>query len=284
MKKLLAAAILIFTASSAAAVKPQWLHKTPKEGNPTYSFVPVTVDATNLANGRSQSLKMLALDRGLLNSLKMHYRAEETSTSQSRTVNGNFSEQLDVQTVEVTSFEGKPIQVKAQIVDEYLDARHRHFSTLYRVGIVDNPWFDPVKCTDKYGARGLWRSAIIPGWGQFHKGANLKGGLILGGTAALAAGIVFTENQRSDYVRRLGQTHDINQIRSYQTKRDHFATARNICIGAAGALYIYNLIDAIAAPGARRVAVRHRAGGNTYAFMPSVAEDGTPVMMASLTF
>jgi hypothetical protein len=126
---------------------------------------------------------------------------------------------------------------------------------------------------------------IIPGWGQFHKGSNLKGGLILGGTAVCAAGIVFTEGVRADYNTRMLQTYDVNLIRSYQTKRDNFTTARNICIGATAALYLYNLIDAIAAPGAQRLVVKRQdSKGNNYAFVPSVSMEGAPMMTAAITF
>ena len=74
-------------------------------------------------------------------------------------------------------------------------------------------------------------------------------------------------------------------IKTYSTKADHFATARNICIGAAAALYVYNLIDAIAAPGARRIAVRRRnSNGQTYSFVPAVMPDGSAGMVAAVTF
>ena len=43
---------------------------------------------------------------------------------------------------------------------------------------------------------------------------------------------------------------------TYNSKADNWESGRNICIGAAAALYVYNLIDAVAAKGARRVTVR----------------------------
>ena len=276
--------IMLFCASTTMAVKPRWMHKVPKEGNPTYSFVPITVEALDLANGRKKSLDMLSLDRGLLNSLKIQYKSEDTTTGYSQVINGQFLENLETQTVEVTTFEGKPIQLQAQIIDEYLDIENHQFNTLYRVGIVDKPFFDYIEKTEQYGMHGLWRSAIVPGWGQFYKGSTLKGGLILGGTVALVGGIIFTENQRTDYVNKIAKTHDAEIKRSYATKRDHFATGRNICIGAVAALYVYNLVDAVVAPGARRVIVNQRPNGSGYAILPSISEDGNPVMTASITF
>ncbi|MDE6045693.1 MAG: hypothetical protein K2G10_00110, partial [Alistipes sp.] len=82
-----------------------------------------------------------------------------------------------------------------------------------------------------------------------------------------------------DYVRKIVQTHNAELKRIYATKRDHFATGRNICIGAVAALYIYNLIDAVAAPGAERIIVH-----SPYAFTPTILNDGAPALAASVTF
>lgn len=67
------------------------------------------------------------------------------------------------------------------------------------------------------------------------------------------------------------------------TKRDHFATGRNICVGAAAALYVYNLLDAFVTPGARRV-VTLRSNGNTYAFAPTLLEGNAPGVGMVMSF
>jgi len=108
---------------------------------------------------------------------------------------------------------------------------------------------------------------------------------MLGGCAVLAGGIIFTEHTRADYVAKIAQTHNTQAIRTYTNKRNHFATARNICIGAAAALYVYNLIDAVATPGARRVVVKKgKNSQRRYAFAPTVSEYGRPMLTTSITF
>jgi len=266
-----------------AQPEPQWMHRLPKARNASYVFIPVTVDAASLQNGRQESLKMLALDRGLLTTLEMRYRGTSQSDTRSVEQNGIFTERTETHTVDLTDFSGRPVQVTAHIVDEYI-AQGR-MTTLYQVGVVPSPSFDPVSVTTRYGGRGLWRSAIIPGWGQYHKGAVLKGSLILGGSALLAGGIVFFNDQRRDYLRKIGRTHDRHLIGSYTTRSDHMTTARNVTIGALAALYIYNLVDAIAAPGARRVIVRKRpTEPSLHSFAPVIGPDGTPLAAATFTF
>lgn len=155
--------------------------------------------------------------------------------------------------------------------------------TLYAVSEANMPLADNVGVTTRYGARGLWRSALVPGWGQFYKGDALKGSLFLGGTVLLAGGVTFCECMRQDRIIKTQQTHDINQLRQFSADISNYALGRNICIGAAAALYLYNLIDAVVAPGAARIVVNGCEKAR-YAFAPVASPDGFVLFAANLTF
>jgi hypothetical protein len=270
-------------------IKPQWLHKLPKPGNSSFMYETVSVSASSLDNAREKCLAELIANSGLKNGVVAIFDNKSSERLSQIWNNGKLTERIEYDSHTTTHAQYDAIKLHVENIAEYWEQDRSgsyYLTKLYAKSELGTaPLFDNIELTTRYGARGLWRSAIIPGWGQFHKGAHLKGGLILGGCAALAAGIVFTENQRADYMRKIAQTHDVNQIKNYSTKSDHFATARNICIGAAAALYLYNLIDAVAAPGARRIVVHHRgAAGRTYAFTPAVLPDGTAGMVAAVTF
>ena len=277
-------------AQKSTNLRPKWVGNTPKDKDASFYFVEVGSDASlSLEAARASVKKELATNVERTDKVSVSEVYEDKSTQ--KYSGGNASMQSTDSYQLKLNVDGTARPITSRRIDEYWRTVHRggvpvlDYHALYAVERKGaSADFSNVYTVSSYGARGLWRSMIIPGWGQFHKGANLKGGLILGGTAVLAGGIVFTENQRSGYVRRMNETHDVRLIKSYKTKRDNFATCRNICIGAAAALYLYNLIDAVAAPGARRVVVRRRADGRSYAFMPAVAQDGTPVMTAAITF
>lgn len=154
----------------------------------------------------------------------------------------------------------KLIEVDARVLDEYWYAKGGVYYcySLYAVAKApfDSTVLSAVGVTNKYGARGVVRSLIIPGWGQFYKGSKLKGALMLSGTAALAGGIIATEGMRSNYIQKMGQTYNVDNLKFYSDKANQMANIRNLCIGGAAALYIYNLIDAAVAPGASRVKVK----------------------------
>lgn len=268
-------------------IKPQWLHKLPKPSNSAFVYETDYATGKSLDDARKKSLNGLIAASGFENGVVVLSDYKSKTVDSKVYSNGGLSD-AQVDEFETNShIQGKEVQLHVKAIAEYwtrdIDGTI-NLTTLYAKSISGSPNFDTVELTTRYGAHGLWRSAIIPGWGQFYKGNNLKGGLVLSGMAVLAAGIVFTENQRTDYVGKIARTHDADIKRTYITKRNHFATMRNLCIGAATALYAYNLVDALVATGARRLVVRQRANGKTYTFLPALTIEGNPVMVASMTF
>ena len=299
MKRLIICAIMslpVFLGMPAAAqssseyrLRPQWLHKMPRPTNSTFTYKLVSATAKSPEKAREECQATLFSEANMKNGIAVTTDYKTGEKVRQVWTNGRLSEQVEYNATTSTAAKSSEVKLHVEKIADYgVYDRYGNYrlTTLYAQSELGQaPLFDNLELTTKYGVQGLWRSAIIPGWGQFHKGANLKGGLILGGCAAFAAGIVFTENQRSDYVRKIAKTHNADLKRTYATKRDHFATGRNICIGAIAALYVYNLIDAVAAPGAERIVVHPRNGRReTYAFVPTVTADGTPCLAAAITF
>ena len=175
--------------------------------------------------------------------------------------------------------------VSFRLIDSYYIGNTQYYLCAVPTSRYTTPRYDMYSITSNYGARSLWRSAIVPGWGQFYKKQNLKGGLILGGSVLFAGGIIYTECGRKDYQHMMSQTHNVDQIRFYQRRHNNLTTTRNICIGALGALYVYNIVDAIVSPGPRYVKVKSNIQrGFYYAVAPTVSMDGAPMIAASITF
>lgn len=270
-------------------IRPQWLHKQPKPSNQTFVYETDYATGESLDDARTKSLNGLIAASGFESGVVV------LSDYKSKTVDSKVYSNGKLTDYQVDAFEanshvkGNEVQLHVKSVAEYWTRDINgtvNLTTLYAKSLNGTPKFDDVELTTSYVSDpATWGLALIPGAAQFHKGAYLKGGLMLGGTVALVGGIIFTENQRADYVDKIAKTHDADIKRAYATKRDHFATGRNICIGAAAALYVYNLIDAIVAPGARRVVVQHRnSSGQTYAFVPTLLDGNAPGMAVAMTF
>ena len=158
--------------------------------------------------------------------------------------------------------DGKPVSVRCMLADEWVSRKGGGYYALYQVADAGRD-FVPFHITDRYGATPVFLS-LIPGVGQFYKGDALKGSLFLGGCALGGAGVVFLESQRKACISQQQQTHDVNLLKQYSADERNYSIARNIVIGITAALYLYNLIDAGAAPGARRLVVD--SNGIRYSF------------------
>lgn len=103
--------------------------------------------------------------------------------------------------------------------------------------------------TTKYGASALWRSAILPGWGQFYKKKTGRGIAILVTEVVLVSGAVYCESMRSDNVRKSQEVTNISQTKEYRKRADTWTTRRNIFAGGAIGVYAFNLLDAALSKG-----------------------------------
>lgn len=238
----------------SSKLKPQWITKSVPTETLCHFFEGTYGESSTLDGARQRCLinlsTKLEYERGLV--INSRFSGKTKMTRDDYTMN----EEFEMECIE----NGKEINIVCRTIDEYWEKSQNGLyqcHLLYAIENSSNPSYaqDHIRVTSAYGARGLWRSMIVPGWGQMHKGSYVKGGIMLGGTVVLAGGIIFTESMRKSCYAQIGQTHSSTAIKQLSANAANWAIGRNICIGTAAALYVYNLVDAIVAPGARRVVV-----------------------------
>lgn len=270
-------------------IKPRWLNTSIWPKNSSFSYDVISTVASTLDEARKSAMADLISQAGLEGGATVKTDVKSKTTEGSRYKNNQISDSGENYISVESTIAGMPAELTAKKIDEYW-YRDKHgnynLSTLYARGQINTkPVFDDVKITTSYGCTALWRSAIVPGWGQLYKGTTLKGGLIMGGTVACIGGIIYTDCMRNSYSNKINKTHNASNKREYVNRRDNFTTARTACIGALGALYVYNLIDAIVAPGAKRI-LTSPAGSNhfTYKLTPAVLDNGSVGLYANVFF
>lgn len=275
---LLMAAICCLSISSFAG-KPKWINNTPKEQNSTYSFVEVVSYGSNISSARMDAKHQLAQNEQLRRAVIVSVNTGNRRNIEQQIVNGNFSETINDNITIETKVSGKEYRLQAYSVDEYVervDGQVKLYS-LFMVGIADKVVFDRVYKSTSYGA-GPAVMSIIPGVGQFYKGSTVKGACFLGGVATFTVGALFCENERADYKNKMKEQAQF--AKDYNNKAKNYETARNVCIGVAAALWVYNIIDAAAAKGAPRIVVKP-SSGNYLSLHPIVTPNSAIV---SLTY
>lgn len=276
MRNFLCPLLLVFLVSIPATAgnppRAKWIG-SPPSGNQTMYFVVVHTDASSTLDGaRAYSLKELASNVERTDKVSINEVYSDKS-KQKYDSNGHVDYSgYDEYSIELL-VEGSAAPIHSRRVDEYwktvsiFGKQNLDYYALYaveRVGTKSD--FSVIEVSNSYGIQSMWRSCIVPGWGQMYKGSYTKGGFMMGGTLVAAVGMVYAETQRRDYVKYMSQTHDANIIRFYQAKANQFATVRNICIGSTAAVYIWNLVDALAAPGASYIIRNNRISMSPVAY------------------
>lgn len=252
-------AILSCLNYSVYAGKPKWINNTPKELNDTYRFIEIVSSGRDINSAKMNARQRLQEDEQLRYAVTISVNQENLTKIDQTIVNGNLNETVDHNFVITTNIKGKEFRLQATTADEYFEYSDSGviLYTLFMVGVADNVVFDRVYKTTSYGA-GPVAMSIIPGLGQFYKGSYLKGGLFLGSVAACSIAALFCESERSDYKNKMQEQPQF--AIEYNNKVKNYETARNICIGVAAALWLYNIVDAAAAKGARKLIIKPSYG------------------------
>ena len=242
------------------AQKPKWVNNTPVALNSTYRFVEVTSYGTTEQAALMDAQTMLAQNEQLRSAVIVSVDAGQLTETDGVVTEAGSSETMRDRTYVNMTSRGKEYRLQASLVDHWVEERDANgvrMRSLYQVAVSNHPDFDNTRLSTNYGATPIFMS-IIPGLGQVYKGSTVKGILMFAGTALCAGGILLCENQRADYRNKVLEQPKFAQ--TYNTKANNWETGRNICIGATAAVWLYNIIDAATAKGARRVIVERKDG------------------------
>ena len=116
--------------------------------------------------------------------------------------------------------------------------------------------------TNRYNLIG---ESFVPGMAQIKKGQAVKGAAFIATEAICIGGIIFSECQRNSYISKIKDTRDPVLMKKYKNNSNNWATARNIFIAGASAIYIWNVIDGIVAKGKTQIV---GPNGKKIAFAP----------------
>lgn len=279
-------ALLMLVPALAFAQKPKWVNNTPRELNFTYRFVETVSTGSTIESARMSRLHQLALNEKVASAAKVAISSGTLTTIEDvYTELGVTGKQTDKSFINV-KVDDEEYTLQARLVDEYMSEVEYgmiQLHSLYMVAVCDNPIFDHAGLSTSYGVTPLLMS-IVPGAGQWYKGSIVKGAMFLGGTAALAGGMVYCQSRITNSRNLAAQTYNPEHLRIYSRRISNFSTARNICIGATAALYIWNLVDAVVAPGARRVVVHPAMNFGGYSLKNSNSSADAVGLSAALTF
>jgi hypothetical protein len=120
---------------------------------------------------------------------------------------------------------------------------------------------DPDLKSFTYSEGHIWRSVLLPGWGQLHLGYRSRGTVLITTTAVLVAGAITSQlmynTNYDDYTNSLKTGHP-KDAEVYKSNADTWFVVRNINLVALSGVYIYNLIDVFTKKGTKVFAINKR--------------------------
>lgn len=268
MKQIIITIVIVLTGlSSFAQEKPGWIYNKPTPTNSSYLYVVESATGTSELEARNQATAEV-------------FRTTAMRIGQpfnSAEINAALQSGKDYNVI-VSQY-----NIPINKVCEYSE----HLSNEYKVyilcqvataGNIMVQWSDFNQC-DRQGVDGMavLKSALLPGLGQFHKGQNAKGASFLVGEVVAIGGIVVSQNLRHSYVNKMNNTNNANLKKAYAERANAFTMVRNICIGTAAAVYVWNVLDAIIAKGSNRGALSY---GSPVNLVPSVTDESVALSLS----
>lgn len=245
---LLLLCLIGFSGQALADKRPPWMRGIfPEQSNQSYYLKVAQGYGKNPYEARQNAI--IGLIGDIARSKGITVQGSDIMKTLSESRNGKLSEQTSLQSSYHLNFE--TFDTAFEIVDEYADKKgyYLFFQVAHDPKQVT---FDRIELTTDYKGSALWRSAIIPGWGQMYKRSMAKGITILALEAVSVIGIVVCHNQSNSYYNKALIERNMNLREAYQDKSTTYRNIRNGCIAAAGAIYIWNIVDALVAQGAKR--------------------------------
>lgn len=250
-------AALPFPGAAQERLQPQWMRKLPAPSNPSFEYITIKAAANSLQQARKDCLNLVFDKSGYANGVLVKVDEQSRLAVDKSWTDGKFTDSQTETFIRNSEIKGGEFKVYVKEVTEHYEVRDGIFemTKLYQKSVSDEtPSFDAVTVTDRYGFAPVLMS-IIPGCGQFRKGDILKGSLFLGGVSATAIGTAVLMNLGNDMSTKMTLNHNANDIMFYSNMANTYRTCAYVCIGLGAAIYVYNLIDAAAAPGAKRLIV-----------------------------
>jgi len=144
-----------------------------------------------------------------------------------------------------------------EIVETKTDILYRYWILMKipKKGYI-NYSFKDYELNQTYGATPIIKSSLIPGWGQIHKKETKKGIMFLSGFAVTLTSAFITHNISNSYEQDAKNASGADWISYYNDLSNQYYLISMASYVLSGAIYGYNVFDAVSAKGAKIYSIR----------------------------
>jgi len=156
---------------------------------------------------------------------------------------------------------GKTTKIQGmQKEEEYWQTMKTQNGIVYRYWIlmkVPKPGFEGfvLSVEQGYGFTPVLKSMVVPGWGQLHKGEQKKGWRFLVSETVFVSSFFISNYFSHNYSRKAENEQDYENRLFYNDWSNRSYTIGTVSGIIAGAIYAYNIFDAVTSKGAKKYAL-----------------------------
>ncbi len=205
----------------------------------------------------------------------------EILTSKSRTSIKNSLEEGSASSAYISTIKIKgEAFIKFTNIDEYYEYKNGmyHLWVLYLVAEDGKPLGKIPSLAYKVD-KGAWRSFLFPGWAQLYQGRTGKGLFFIASEVTLIGAGVYFNNQYKNNNQHFLEATSAKIKQEYRDRANKKRTYSYVAFGTAGAMYIYNIIDALTS---KKGKVSYDYSASRFTFYPTTqynyANNSTDVM------
>lgn len=216
--------LLGLISSRTASAAPKWTTQTPQGKNHIYAVG--MGEASNLYEARRQAIADAMRVFSEQRNVTVESRFHSLSTEDRRQIEDEVS-------IKGASTTLKGLRL-AETYDVSTNGQHQVWS------LMSLPSANEISRWSS-----IWRSTLLPGWGQFYQGKNWRGVVFLAGTVVGVGGALYTASRQQDFENQgLGST--VPSTRQYYyDQADKYHQGNVAFVTFAIASYALNLADVI---------------------------------------
>ncbi len=228
--------------------KPSWMAEGGLPQSEYYDYYIGLGENENLQKAREAAIDAVYIS--ISNEIKASYNVKSFSKTEIKTKqdNSGVKTETDFEFVGTVEQTGENITVtgirEVEIYSEKNANRYQYW-VLYRKPKAGTK--DPKLPLYTFDKSMVWRSVVYSGWGQMYNRQRGKGTALLCGETAGLAGVIVGQLMYASNINSANATTNYTNRKIYLDNAKSWETIRNISGIVAGAVWIFNIIDATSA-------------------------------------
>ena len=126
------------------------------------------------------------------------------------------------------------------------------------------PYWSHFSECGKTESNSMIAPSFIPGMAQIKKGQNTKGACFIASEIVFVSSAILSQSMMNSNINKINSTHNSSLKHQYTKNANAWMTTRNVSIAGAVAVYIWNVIDGIAADGTKSSSYSHNVSVTPY--------------------